>query len=115
MRGLARLALKLLTGASSVFIAACYGVPYDGEELDGLVLDAQTRAGIPGVRVGCLYGGDEVNFDMTDDQGAFHMRGPHCAEVRAEDLDGAVNGAYATKTVPCDGSGNVVVELDLLP
>jgi hypothetical protein len=114
MRRLARLALKLLTGASSVFIAACYGVPYDERWLWGEVRDAQTLAPIAGIRVACLDEGGEVSSAMTDGAGEFHVPGT-CAELRAEDVDGAANGAYAPKTVPASGLSWVELELEPLP
>lgn len=113
MRGLARLALKLLTGASSVFIAACYGVPYDEDGVEGVVVDARTRVPIPGILVHCLDGEAELARQPTDGQGEFLFLA-RCTEVRAEDVDGAAGGAYATETVPCD-AGHVLVELDALP
>jgi hypothetical protein len=113
MRGLARLALKLLTGMSTVFIAACYGVPYP-EHVTGRVRDALTLLGIPGIRVGCLDGGDETSYDLTDEAGDFYVPGS-CAELRVEDVDAEANGAYASKTVLAEGLREVIVDLDRLP
>jgi hypothetical protein len=115
MKTLARLALRLLTGAGTVFIAACYGVPYDGVLRAGKVVDAQTRAAIPGILVSCLgSGGSTIDQAHTDGQGEVELRG-ECIEYRAEDVDGATNGTYATKTIADAGEIPFVIALDPIP
>jgi hypothetical protein len=114
MKRLARIALKLVTGAGTVFIAACYGPPYPARLIVGAVRDAGTRVPIPGIAVSCLDGAAVLQQERTDEQGQFHMVN-ECPEYRAEDVDGASNGSYAPKTVPYDGSGSVAIDLDPIP
>lgn len=113
MKTLARFALRLLTGIGTVFIAACYGIPYQLRQAK--VVDAQTKAGIPGILVSCLEsGGGAVEQETTDAQGETAIR-ERCFEYRAEDVDAAANGTYATKTVPNPGDAPLVIELDPVP
>jgi hypothetical protein len=113
---LQRLALKLLGAVGTVFIAACYGVrnlhvPQRG----GVVADARSGAPIPGVLVTCLGNdGGMLDQDVTDEQGRFEMR-PDCAAYRAEDVDGATNGTYATATASFGEVDAVIISLEPVP
>ena len=111
MKRLARLGLKLITGAGTVFIAACYGVIYEGTR--GRVVDSGTDAGIPGLDVGCMDGTRLVDSDTTDASGDFQMSAG-CTELVVTDTDGTANGAYADKTVPATGDFTLIL-LDPLP
>lgn len=114
MKRLAQLGLRLLTAATSVFIAACYGIPYEGG-LHVRVIDSGTRTGIGGIAVGCLDEAGAVLEDgTTDAAGLFDFAGL-CAQVAAEDADGAANGAYAARTVPAVDEAYVEVPLDPAP
>ncbi len=114
MRTLARIALRIVTGLGTVFIAACYGVRYADHIRSGIVVDSQTGARIPGIQVSCINFGEVVEQDVTDAQGEFAMR-PDCAEYRAEDVDGATNGSYATKTASFTGGDSVIIPMDPVP
>jgi hypothetical protein len=113
MKLLASWGLRLLTALTSVFIAACYGIPYD-RGLRGRVIDSGTQAPIPAIDVSCL---DEVGavLERTSSgaEGEFTFAG-FCTQLAAEDVDGAANGTWAAKTVPADAD-YVVVPLDPLP
>lgn len=116
MRVLARFALKVLTGVSTVFIAACYGIRYaEGATRLGRVVDAQSGAAIQGIRVSCIDGGIVRTDDVTDDWGEFVLP-LACSEYSAEDVDGAANGSYAPATVPAPAGGDrFTIALDPLP
>lgn len=111
MKRLASLALKLIAGAGTVFIAACYGVVYLGTR--GRVVDSGTGAGIPGLDVGCMDGTDLIDSDTTDASGDFQMS-VDCTELVVTDTDGAANGAYPETTVPVTAD-RVLIPLDPLP
>lgn len=116
MNALARLALKLVGAVGTVFIAACYGVR--NPQLPpraGVVLDARSDVPIAGILVSCLgNGGGALEQDFTDSQGAFAMR-PDCAAYRAEDVDAASNGTYATTTASFAEGEAVVLRLEPVP
>jgi hypothetical protein len=113
MNVLARLALRLLTGIGTVFIAACYGVPH--EVRAAKVVDAQTKSGIARILVSCLASdGSVYDEETTGANGEVAIRA-HCHDYRAEDVDGTANGSYAAKTVPDPGDVLLVIELDPVP
>jgi hypothetical protein len=113
MKALANVALRLLTGVSTVFIAACYGIPR--EFRTGKVVDAQTKAPIPAIVVSCLDSqAAAIEQDATSAQGEFVLP-ERCFEYRAEDVDAAENGSYATKTVPDPADAPLVIEMDPAP
>jgi hypothetical protein len=119
MRLIARWGLRLVTAATSVFIAACYGIPYDGP--GGRVVRRGTvdlfpeerDVGIPGIDVSCLdVDGAILERDLTGEDGAFYMHGP-CTAIAAEDVDGDANGgAFSPRTVPVEGD---YVRIELVP
>jgi hypothetical protein len=104
--------LKLISAAGTVFIAACYGVPY--EFTRGRVIDAGTQAGIAGIEVDCLgETGTSIEVATSDAWGDFQMS-VACAELALSDVDGAANGAYAAKTIAVT-TNYVLVDLEPLP
>jgi hypothetical protein len=111
MRRFAKLALKLVTAAGSVFIAACYGIPFEGTR--GTVVDSGTGAGIPGIDVGCIDGTGQIDSDTANEYGQFNMAAT-CTELVATDVDGAANGSYVGKTVPVTGDPTII-KLDPQP
>lgn len=111
MRLLARWALRLVTAATSVFIAACYGV--QSELQGGRVVRAGAvplggaRAidvGIPGIEVSCLDAeGALLEQTVTGEDGDFFTREP-CAALAVADVDGDANGGlFAPRTLPVEG------------
>jgi len=117
MKTLARWGLKLLALATPVVIAACYGAPVNSNNVKqtcGTVQDATNQAGIAGIQVTCLQGGQELDVVYTDSTGFFCAltNSPAtCDTLRAEDVDGAENGGTyltATATPAADGSATTI-------
>jgi hypothetical protein len=131
VKRLAKPLLWLLTTAIPVFIAACYGGPFDGrwdedagpdpeKSVAGRVLSALTGSGIPYIRVSCVisgYGGEQVYDDTysAPGDGAFELWSSEytpCEILRFEDVDGADNGAYQTLELNyVDDGSDVVAEM----
>jgi hypothetical protein len=117
MRWLARAALAALGSVVSVFIACAYGVPYRFVKT-GRVVDATTAQGIPGIRVGCVLGGGMAEARTSDAEGRFALEiESTCDALAFDDVDGAQNGAYASKSLPfTEGDEyDLLVELDRSP
>ena len=99
IRWLARLALGLLTGLTSVVIAACYGAP--GAYLRGRVLDARNQQPIPRIRVTCSQDGKTRSFSTTQD-GTFILPCERPDDgYLFEDADGpASGGSFKARRLP---------------
>ena len=113
MKSIHRLFLWVLGLIMPVFIAACYGMPY-GFTKTGRVLDRNTRQGISGLKVICVQGGSDWNYDVAGHDGSFvisHDNG--CDEVRVEDTDGDDNGLYKETAVPfCHECDEMEIEVE---
>jgi hypothetical protein len=128
MKWLAKPILWLMTSAIPVFIAACYGSPYDGNGPDngdnegkrflkGKVVKPGGE-GIPGIEVSCLTDAADAGiissrvFTMADD-GAFVLEAPPggCVSLRAADVDGPENGSFESKEAPVTGDEDLIIEL----
>jgi putative lipoprotein (rSAM/lipoprotein system) len=105
MRTLSHWLLRLCAFGTQIFIAACYGPPagYRALMYGGKVVDADTKKPIAGVRVTCeqATGADGGLTDgpnvVTDSQGVFDLSPTFaCMQLVAKDVDGALNGSYAT-------------------
>jgi hypothetical protein len=125
---IARPFLWFFTCAIPVFIAACYGGYYEIDggpnqlSATGRVLDGVTSASIAQIKVSCVAsgyvdGGDNVidsTYSMPGD-GHFELwytDDNPCERLILEDVDGAENGEYASKTVLFDDTlEETVVEL----
>ncbi|MBN2497161.1 MAG: hypothetical protein JXR96_21390 [Deltaproteobacteria bacterium] len=101
MRLISKFLLWIVSALSSVAIAACYGTFYEYDR-SGRVLDAETLAGIPGIQVTCLAGGQELDVTFTYDDGRFTVYAYEaCEQLCFEDVDGEQNGGeYARRCVP---------------
>ena len=103
------LLLGVVTGLSGVFIACAYGFRY---WWDGVVRDKDTQEPIPGIKVACVVGDREVVSELSAQNGSFSIgRDDGCDNFVFSDVDGAVNGSYATLTTSLDEGGQNVVEL----
>jgi len=112
-RMVCRFFLWLIGVAIPVFIAACYGMPYQYTK-QGRVIDRQTQGGIGHIKVSCVQSGQTSTTTYTDAQGQFILDYDiPCDELQVTDVDGADNGAYQQRAVPfCDDCPEIVVELD---
>jgi len=98
-RWLAKGALWIVTGLMPVVIAACYGMYYEFTRY-GRVIDRTTRASISGIKVTCRSG-VEATETYSDGDGEFWIEAEEsCDVVLFEDVDGAANGSYQTRSVP---------------
>jgi hypothetical protein len=105
MSRVSRLLLKTITAAAPVFMAACYGPPI-GFYKAGTVVDSVSGAGIPGVQVECLEGGQVMDTRATGTDGSFVMStDASCDQLRFTDIDGAANGSYTAQTVAAVDDG----------
>ena len=128
---IARPFLWFFTFAIPVFIAACYGGYYEIDDggpnqlsATGKVLIAMTCASIPQIKVSCVApvyvdGGDNVidsTYSLPGD-GHFELwytNDNPCDRLIFEDVDGAENGEFASKTVQFDDTLEETV-VELLP
>lgn len=117
MRTFSRWLLRLCAFGTQVFIAACYGPPaaYRSMSYGGKVLDADTQKPIPGVSVTCLQatgadGGLVAGPNVvTDAQGVFDFSPTFaCLQIEAKDIDGALNGDYATASLSNPAPGTAL-------
>lgn len=129
-------ALRVVTAVSPVFLAACYGPQYmpapDSEPYPpdlllednasqvvrkGRVIDAVTKEGISGIRVGCVTTAVEKPFVFTDADGAFELVLPEeglCTAFAFDDVDGALTGGkYVSQIQNWCECPMMVVELTL--
>lgn len=103
-----------MTAVSPVFLAACYGPqympdydysPYPEDLLvedsaaqvvrKGRVIDAATKQGINGIRVGCVTTAVDKPFVFTLEDGSFELPLPDeglCTAFAFDDVDGALTG-----------------------
>ena len=105
MQFVAKFFLWIIGVAIPVVIAACYGMPYRYGKT-GRVVDAETQAGINGLKVSCLKGGAEIGMDYSSPTGYFDIGYDQpCEFVQVTDEDGELNGGiYLEQTVPyCEG------------
>lgn len=110
----ARFCLWLIGIAIPVFIAACYGMPYRFSK-NGRVIDAATGKGLNGVKVICLQGERDWNYEYTYHNGDFSLSyDSPCDAIRVDDVDGLDNGGeYASRTVPfCEECPDLTIELN---
>ncbi len=128
VRWIAKPFLWLFTGAIPVFIAACYGVYNEFEDLDGgvhtpqrvrgFVKSSASGFGIGGIQVTCFKNPVEVDVTYTlSEDGAFELwypPGQQCGQLRFEDIDGEENGgSFQAKIAGFDpGLESHNVELD---
>jgi len=109
-----RFLLWLIGVAIPVFIAACYGMPYQYSKR-GRVVDRQTQEGIPNIMVTCVRAGNDQFSIPSWDDGRFELSYDlPCDDVRLTDTDGVDNGGeYKQRVVSfCDTCGDIVVEMD---
>lgn len=138
MKPVAAWLLRLVTLISPVFIAACYGMPFE-RHLTGKVVASATGLAIQGIKVSCASKPDGgywyLNIDsagyqltdggyyvagtpsVTDGSGNFDLRcrGP-VEHLLAQDIDGAEHGGpYADKAVPVPQSDDtsVIIAMDI--
>jgi hypothetical protein len=103
-----------MTCAIPVFISACYGSGYSGEDsetLNGTVKNASGQ-GIPNISVTCISGvdnGDDQAYSQSD--GSFsipsYVDSP-CVTLRFEDVDAAENGTYVSQDVTVGDSADAI-------
>lgn len=113
MKTIKKIILSLVTGASSLIIAACYGMPslYDGNYRP-VRIKIKDGANVPitglEVKVNSFYPSENIPFDSTegytDSSGEFlyyHINDSYNYTVDVTDIDGALNGGdFASKTFP---------------
>ena len=102
-----RVLLRAVSIGAPVFIAACYGpqVRYSRGGTTGRVQDRATRAALPGVEITCDATGAPPRIVTT---GAFAFADA-CATLSAR------APAYQAATMPAQGQGPVVFEIDKAP
>lgn len=113
MRIIAKFFLWLTTIAIPVVIAACYGMAYKFTKT-GHVVDSETKAGIQGISVSCMVGGNVEAADTTYEDGSFWLEfNTACDELLVEDVDGEDNGGqYVDRSVPfCKDCEDITIEL----
>ncbi len=128
-------ALRVVTAISPVFLAACYGPQYypmdttyprnselvdDGQTevvRNGRVVDAVTKQGIPGIRVGCMTQAADKPFTFTDENGEFSLILPDeglCTAFAFDDVDGALTGGkYVSQVLNWCNCPKMTVEMTL--
>jgi hypothetical protein len=97
-----RLSLLLATGAASLFLAACYGVPMMyGADLPSRIWIRVTDSGgkpIPHIGVsadwlGSMYYTDDMGYASLPTSGL--GAGTTYCRIQLDDIDGAENGSFA--------------------
>lgn len=121
MRIVADYILKAITLGVPVFLAACYGAPYQqasySQRRVGKTIDKDTKAPIPGLRVSCVTiedAGPQVTATASSGaDGRFQLNAIEaCNTIKVEDVDGAANGSYATKEVaPTSQDTDLTIEM----
>jgi hypothetical protein len=113
VRLLCRFGLWLIGVAIPVFIAACYGAPYRFSK-SGKVTDRKTGAGVEGIELICMSGGQELSSTYTSTNGNYYLYyDQSCDTLEVVDTDGAAHGSYQTSTEPfCESCTSIDVELD---
>lgn len=88
-----------------LFLLSIYGIPAAAQtQLQGRVIDAQTREALPGVTIQC-----KANGCTTDGQGKFSLTEPH----RIDSIQVSYIG-YAAKRMPAAQKGEMVIYLEPL-
>lgn len=129
--------LRWIVGICPVFLAACYGPQYYPEpdwigpgqdglddqqtnnplERRGVVVDSVTSAPIAGIRVTCVSVRPDPSVAVTDADGRFVLTlkaDEICTGYAFDDIDGDVNGVYASKVVGwCTDCEELTVQLSL--
>jgi GMP synthase-like glutamine amidotransferase len=113
IRWMSRKALWVVTAVSPVVIAACYGMEYMFSR-HGVVVDRSTGAGIAGIKVTCRSSTYGDTVDYSTNSGQFWLENDDaCSAVAFEDVDGALNGSYQSRTVAVsEVEDDGIVELD---
>ena len=103
MKWLEKVFLGLMTAVAPVYIACAYGSPFNYDK-QGMVVDAETKEGIPGIEVTCLVADQETSTAVSSQDGSFVLSYDEpCELVRCVDVDGEDNGGlYQTRLVPVD-------------
>ena len=117
MRIISRFLLGIVTTAIPVVIAACYGMAYTFSQR-GRVIDRDSKAGVPGLRVDCRSASNATtDSTLSASDGAFdlHALSPaSCATIAVQD-EREVGPHYPATTVASNSAQNLVIEVALVP
>jgi hypothetical protein len=111
MKWIAKILLWIIGVAIPVVIAACYGMPYKFSKT-GKVVDAETKAGIDGIQVTCVQGGQDEDVAFTYSGDFTLWYDIPCDTLQIKDVDGAQNGEYQDREIEfCESCDTLSIEL----